>query len=158
MCLHNQSIGIEINTISYFCKPSCTLWIWVTLSSHSSRKQHCLEGQNRRRKKHNYHVQPLSSFWTPVLAALLLMDARPPATPWGVLRHWNMLPDAICLMLWRYCQHNDKVSCSWFPLKQQRCEEYEWQSNMQDIVCGKKRQKKERKKTMTGSKTTVANE
>lgn len=51
VCLHNQSIGIEMNTISYFCKPSCTPWIWVTLSSHSSRKAALFRGTKSQEEK-----------------------------------------------------------------------------------------------------------
>lgn len=41
--------------------------------------------------KHNYHQQLLPPFCPAVLATPSLMDARPPAAPWGVLRCRNML-------------------------------------------------------------------
>lgn len=79
-----------------------------------------------------------------------------------------MSPDAICLMLWRYCQHNDKVSCFGLPLKQQRrCEEEEEEETSGELngeaqhaahICMWQKKKRIKKETMTGSKTTVANE
>lgn len=145
---HKQSVGFKINSASSFSQYFGTLWLRVTLTSHSYGNAGLLEKQNSGKKNtitmSSHFPRSADQSWQ---CCLWSMRGHLPRREVCLDTGTCCQPDVICLMLCRYCDYNDRISCRRFPLKQQRsggkrCQESKvkrWSSKRVECPVGKKK-------------------